>query len=69
VAETVREKGEKEAKLTARMQACSEEPKENRSCLIPPGTREKGEDVVAAATNPDLIPSLQMERTMRRTST
>jgi hypothetical protein len=38
---TDREREEKEAKLTARTRACSEEPKENRSGLIPPGTREK----------------------------
>jgi hypothetical protein len=38
------EREEKEAKLTARMRACSGKPEKDRSCRISPASREEEED-------------------------
>jgi hypothetical protein len=66
---TDREREEKEAKLTTRTRACSEEPKENRSGLIPPGTRGKEEDIVIAVVDPGSIQSAERYIMTRRSST
>jgi hypothetical protein len=58
-----------EAELTGKSWVWSERSEEGRSGGISPVTSQEEVDVVAAVTNPDSIPSLQMERTTRRTST
>jgi hypothetical protein len=50
------ERKEKEDKLTAKMRACSEKPKEVRTGRISPATGEEEADVVVAVAVPGSIP-------------
>jgi hypothetical protein len=68
VTNTDREKKEKEDKLTAKTQACSEKPKEDQSGRISPVFMEEEEDAPVCVVEPSSIPSVESDNVSRCSS-